>query len=71
MDKEKRRHNQQAGAIIIEKTGFRQMALSPCGDSAAIPRPATHDIVAIPAGKFRRAIVGIGRIAKVSPKGFR
>lgn len=53
VDKEKRRHNQQAGAIIIEKTGFRQMALSPCGDSAAIPRPATHDSGAIPAGNCR------------------
>lgn len=42
VDKEKRRHNQQAGAIIREKSGFGRSSPFACGDSAAAPWPASR-----------------------------
>jgi hypothetical protein len=42
VDKEKRRHNQQAGAIIREKSGFGRSCPFACGDSAAAPWPASR-----------------------------
>ncbi|WP_210238884.1 hypothetical protein, partial [Mesorhizobium sp. M2D.F.Ca.ET.178.01.1.1] len=42
LDKEKLRHNQQAGVIIAEKSVPGSDAASPCGDSAAIPWLATR-----------------------------
>jgi hypothetical protein len=39
--------------LSLKKPAPAETALSPCGDSAAIPWPATHDIVAIPAGNCR------------------